>query len=136
MLSSYFPFASNAPDVEAVDSLPLVRHIGLSCEQEMIDATNVINPQKTATFALGLLFSASGGLVANEIAAIRERIRAEVANVCAGLVARELAHGTSVHTAGERAFIGTECHVQGEKLPPAMKSCVRSLRLCLIVARL
>jgi len=55
-------------------------------------------------FALGLLCSAGGRLVANGIELTRGRLCAEVAEICAGLVSRELDDRTSAQTAGERAF--------------------------------
>ena len=108
VLSKYFPrfvqIGYDAANVEAGDFLALARPIGVSCEQEMFEATHGINTHKGAIFALGLLCSASGRLVANGIELTRERICAEVANICAGLVDRELDDTTSARTAGERAF--------------------------------
>lgn len=108
VLSKYFPrfvqIGYDAAHVEAGDFLSLARMIGVSCEQEMFEATRGINTHKGAIFALGLLCSASGRLAATGIELTRERICAEVANICAGLVDRELDGTTSAQTAGERAF--------------------------------
>ena len=109
VLSKYFPrfvqIGYDAANVDAGDFLALARPIGVSCEQEMFEATHGINTHKGAVFALGLLCSASGRLVANGIELTRERICAEVANMCAGLVEpRTRRYGESARTAGERAF--------------------------------
>lgn len=84
--------------------LPLVRPAGLLCEQAMLQATRGINTHKGAIFSLGLLCAASGRLLANGIPLTQERICLEVANVCAGLIDRELNTGTTANSAGERIF--------------------------------
>jgi len=108
VLSKYFPrfveIGYDAANVEAGDFLPLARPMGVSCEQEMFEATHGINTHKGAIFALGLLCSGSGRLVANGLELTRERICAEVASICAGLVSRELDNAGTAQTAGERAF--------------------------------
>jgi triphosphoribosyl-dephospho-CoA synthase CitG/holo-ACP synthase CitX len=108
VLLKYFPrfvqIGWDAMDVATSDFLALARSIGVPCEQEMFEATRGINTHKGAIFALGLLCSASGRLAANGTELTRERICAEVADICAGLVNRELDDTRSAHTAGERAF--------------------------------
>ena len=84
--------------------LPLVRPTGVLCEQAMFEATRGVNTHKGAIFSLGLLCFAAGRLVAQGIAPSRERMCAQVADMCAGLVERELDRGEEPRTAGERVF--------------------------------
>lgn len=108
VLSKYFPrfvqIGYDAANVEAGDFLPLARRIGVTCEQEMFEETRGINTYKGAIFALGLACSASGRLVMNGIELTRERICGEVANICAGMVNRELDGTGTFETPGKRAF--------------------------------
>ena len=84
--------------------LPLVRPIGVLCEQAMFQATHGVNTHKGAVFSLGLLCAGAGRLLAQGIALSRERICAQVASMCAGLVERELNSTEEPRTAGERVF--------------------------------
>jgi triphosphoribosyl-dephospho-CoA synthase len=84
--------------------LPLVRPIGVLCEQAMFLATHGINTHKGAIFSLGLLSVAVGRLLAHGIAPSRERICRIVASMCAGLVERELNSTDEPRTAAERVF--------------------------------
>jgi len=108
VISKYLPrFVQGgyeAPNVAARDFLALARPIGVLCEQEMFEATQGVNTHKGAIFALGLLCSASGRLVRSGIELTRDRICSEVANICVGLVERELDDTILARTAGERAF--------------------------------
>lgn len=91
-------------DVSACEFLPLVRPTGVLCERAMFVATQGVNTHKGAIFALALLCSAAGRLVAMQIDLTRDRICAEVAAICAGLVSRELESDGAAQTAGERIF--------------------------------
>ena len=84
--------------------LPLVRPIGVLCEQAMFQATRGVNTHKGAIFSLGLLSAAVGRLLAHGIAPSRERMCRIVASMCAGLVERELDGSQEPRTAGERIF--------------------------------
>ena len=84
--------------------LPLVRPTGVLCEQAMFQATRGINTHKGAIFSLGLLCFASGRLLAQGIELTRERMCAQVASMCTGLVERELDGQREPRTAGERIF--------------------------------
>jgi len=84
--------------------LPLVRPIGVLCEQAMFEATHGVNTHKGAVFSLGLLCAGAGRLLAQGIALSRESICAQVASMCAGLVERELNSAEEPRTAGERVF--------------------------------
>jgi len=84
--------------------LPLVRPTGVLCEQAMFQATRDINTHKGAIFSLGLLCFAAGRLLAQGIELTRERMCAQVASMCTGLVERELDGQREPRTAGERIF--------------------------------
>ena len=90
--------------VPACNFLPRVRPAGVLCETEMLEATKGINTHKGAIFALGLLCSAAGRILANGIAVTRERICMEVASICEDLVSRDLRGNKAAATAGERSF--------------------------------
>ena len=108
VLSPWFPrfveIGYRAAQTRACDFLPIVRPVGLLCEEEMFGATKGINTHKGAIFSLGLLCSAAGRLLANGIALTRGRICMEVADICEGLVSRELRDNKAAATAGERLF--------------------------------
>lgn len=87
-------------DKPAAEQLRIIRPIGMACEQAMYAATNGVNTHKGGIFALGLLcFTA--GRVKNLTA---DRLCDEMRNICAGLVARELAGRSGRATAGERQY--------------------------------
>jgi triphosphoribosyl-dephospho-CoA synthase len=88
----------------ARDFLPVVRPMGVLCERDMLEATGGINTHKGAIFSLGLLCSAAGRLFAQGIGMSRERLCAEVALICDGLVERELHGQEAMNTAGECSF--------------------------------
>ncbi|MEG9436018.1 triphosphoribosyl-dephospho-CoA synthase CitG [Edaphobacter sp. HDX4] len=108
VLSAWFPIfvdmGHTAADVPASDFLPLLRSVGIGCEQEMFQTTQGINTHKGAIFSLGLLCAAAGRLLAQEIALTRERLCTEVSHICAGIVERELSGTAEQQTAGERIF--------------------------------
>jgi triphosphoribosyl-dephospho-CoA synthase len=108
VLSRYFPrfvrIGYDAATLTGKDFLPLVRPTGLLCEEEMFETTGGVNTHKGAIFALGLLTSACGRLLAKGIEFTRERICEEVGEICAGLVDRELGQQVTISTAGERLF--------------------------------
>ena len=54
--------------------------------------------------SLGLLCAAAGRLLAQRVALTRERLCTEVANICSGLVERELNGTHATKTSGERIF--------------------------------
>ena len=90
--------------IPAGDFLPLARPAGVECENAMFRATQGINTHKGAIFSLGLLCSAAGRLLAERIELNREHLCAEVTNICAGLVERELKNSETTTTAGKRSF--------------------------------
>ena len=90
--------------IPGADFLPLLRSEGRLCEKAMFQATSGVNTHKGAIFSLGLLCAAGGRLLAAGIELNRERICAEVAGICVGLVERELGGTEVTNTAGERCF--------------------------------
>ena len=90
--------------VPACALLPLVRPLGVLCEQAMFQATRGINTHKGAIFALGLLCIAAGRLLAKGLPLSRERMCGLVADMCVGLVERELQRPGEARTAGEHVF--------------------------------
>jgi triphosphoribosyl-dephospho-CoA synthase len=91
-------------DVPAGDFLCLARPAGIGCEEAMLAATGGVNTHRGAIFALGLLCSAAGRLLARNIGLSRECLCTEVAQICAGLVDRELSGALATTSAGERSF--------------------------------
>ncbi len=89
--------------IPARDFLPLVRPTGMLCERAMFRATAGVNTHKGAIFSLGLLSAAAGRLLAKRTKVTRERLCAEVADMCVGLL-KELNCIREVLTAGERIF--------------------------------
>jgi len=90
--------------VPARDFLPRLRPAGVLCERDMLQATAGVNTHKGAIFSLGLLCAAAGRLLASARRLNRERLCAEVASICAGLVERELDAAQQARTAGERIY--------------------------------
>lgn len=84
--------------------LPLLRPDGVLCEQAMLQATKGVNTHKGAMFLLGLLCAAAGRLLGRRIRLNRDRLCTEVADICVGLVDRELNSARPARTAGERVF--------------------------------
>lgn len=81
-----------------------LRPAGVLCEQAMFRATHGINTHKGAIFSIGLLCFAAGRLMARGAPLTRERMCGEVANICFGIVDRELNTTRAALTAGERVF--------------------------------
>nr|WP_318383983.1 triphosphoribosyl-dephospho-CoA synthase CitG [uncultured Enterobacter sp.] len=88
----------------AGEQLRLIRPMGIACEQAMLRATHGVNTHKGGIFSLGLLSVAAGriGGQARSITALT--LCDEVALMCQGLVARELATPRRAATAGERQY--------------------------------
>jgi triphosphoribosyl-dephospho-CoA synthase len=107
-IAAYFPrFALAGYQyalLPAAETLPLIRSIGLAAERDMLEATGGVNTHKGGIFALGLLCTAAGRLLARGVTACSQRLGAEVSALCAGLVERELVQTNTARTAGERLF--------------------------------
>jgi triphosphoribosyl-dephospho-CoA synthase len=102
--SNFVQIGYKCADLPAGDFLGWMRPAGVECEKAMLEATGGINTHKGIIFALGLLCSAAGRLLARNIDLNRERLCSEVAWICAGLVNRELRGMQATNSAGERIF--------------------------------
>jgi triphosphoribosyl-dephospho-CoA synthase len=85
----------------ADEILPLLRPLGLACEQDMLEATGGVNTHKGGIFALGLACAAAGRLGP---APGREALCREVGLLCRGLVEKEFPLGHPPRTEGGRLF--------------------------------
>jgi triphosphoribosyl-dephospho-CoA synthase len=107
-LAQWFPrfveIGRTTAHIPASEFLPMVRPAGVLCERAMLEATDGVNTHKGAIFSLGLLCAAAGRLLATNVELTRERLCSEVANICVGLVDRELEGIVTARTAGERIF--------------------------------
>jgi triphosphoribosyl-dephospho-CoA synthase len=107
-IAEWFPrfveIGSASAHIPATEFLARVRPIGILCESAMWQATGGVNTHKGAVFSLGLLCAAAGRLLGRRIELNREGICSEVANICVGLVDRELGGVPTGGTAGERVF--------------------------------
>ena len=88
----------------ASDFLPHIRGAGMACERAMLAATGGVNTHKGSVFAFGLLCAAAGRLTGHGTTLGSESVCAEVAEMCAGLVDRELRAASGARTAGERLY--------------------------------
>ncbi len=81
-----------------------IRDGGMACERAMLRATQGVNTHKGSIFAFGLLCAAGGRLAGRGEVVDSESVCAEVAQLCTGLVRRELCLANSTQTAGERLY--------------------------------
>jgi triphosphoribosyl-dephospho-CoA synthase len=81
-----------------------IRADGMACERAMLRATQGVNTHKGSVFAFGLLCAAGGRLAGRGEVVSSESVCAEVAQLCCGLVSRELCAASSKLTAGERLY--------------------------------
>lgn len=92
-------------DVPAAQVLSSLREPGMACERAMYRATGGVNTHKGAVFAFGLLCAAAGRLLARGAAMEAPTLCREAADVCRGMVMRELASVKEARTAGERFYL-------------------------------
>lgn len=92
-------------EVPAAQALSSLREPGMVCERAMYRATGGVNTHKGAVFAFGLLCAAAGRLLARGAAMEASTLCREVADVCRGMVMRELASVKEARTAGERFYL-------------------------------
>ncbi|NDL63438.1 triphosphoribosyl-dephospho-CoA synthase CitG [Acerihabitans arboris] len=92
-------------DMPAQRVLAEIRPTGLACEQAMFAATGGVNTHKGGVFSLGLLCAAGGRLAGRGQALTRRGLCADVAAICARLVATELAGRRKPATVGERLYL-------------------------------
>lgn len=88
----------------ACEQLRLLRPAGMACEQAMFEATGGVNTHKGGIFSLGLICFAAGRLRGQNRLVCAESVCQQVAEICKGLVARELASRTHATTAGEKQY--------------------------------
>jgi triphosphoribosyl-dephospho-CoA synthase len=104
-VSEWFPrfveIGQLSAHLPAAEFLSMLRPAGVLCEQAMLEATCGVNTHKGAIFSLGLLCAAAGRLTGTGTALNSARICSEVANICVGLVDRELGSMQTQRTAGE-----------------------------------
>lgn len=91
-------------DVDPAAFLPLIREDGVACETAMFAATGGVNTHKGSVFSFGLLCAAAGRLHGQGDELEADAVCGEVAQLCAGMVDRELAATATGRTAGERLF--------------------------------
>lgn len=103
-LSHFWFKAEQYCHVDETALLPLIRPIGLACEQAMFTATHGINTHKGGIFSLGLLCAAAGWLSGRSEALTLSSLCETVRRITRGIVAKELQGGSSGKTAGERLY--------------------------------
>lgn len=97
----------------AEQQLARLRPVGMACEEQMFRATGGINTHKGSVFSLGLLCCALGRLQQQQRQIDAESLCREVAQMCRGLVSRELQRNNAGQTAGQRLF--TEFGLSGAR---------------------
>ena len=100
----FYQYGKHNANIAAPDFLANIRPIGLECETEMFSATKQINTHKGGIFAFGLLLSAIGKLEQLKLQTTTPMICNEVANICHGMVNKELSQNNCSHSVGERLF--------------------------------
>lgn len=86
------------------DFLANIRPIGIQCEQAMYFATHNVNTHKGGIFAFGLLLGVIGQLEQQKSILNYQTICNGVAQICQGIVNRELQQLNSQSSAGEKLF--------------------------------
>lgn len=84
-------FACGAQNTAFDHLLPALRRLGMAAEADMYRATGGVNTHKGAIFALGLLCGAAGRRFALGLPRSAEAVCADVAQMTAGICAREYA---------------------------------------------
>jgi triphosphoribosyl-dephospho-CoA synthase len=103
-LAGFFTVGVETAALPACEIHEALRPVGLDCERAMFAATRDVNTHKGSVFAFGLLLGAAGRVLATTRRLSRDRITAEVATICDGIVARELTRPGEPRTAGERLY--------------------------------
>ncbi|EDW0104305.1 triphosphoribosyl-dephospho-CoA synthase CitG [Salmonella enterica subsp. salamae serovar 6,7:z:1,5] len=93
--------------LDASSALPLIRRVGLACEEQMYRATSGVNTHKGTIFSLGLLLAAIGRHYQRRQAMTARSLSQTVALFCQGIVVRELGSLTadSALTAGQKLYL-------------------------------
>lgn len=76
----------------AAELLPVLRQIGVKAERQMFEATGGVNTQKGLLFLMGVVTAATSLAIKTAAAGeLAGRIICEAANICKGIIERELA---------------------------------------------
>jgi triphosphoribosyl-dephospho-CoA synthase len=100
----FFERGLDGCDTDATAFLAQLRRDGRGCERDMFTATGGVNTHKGAVFSFALLCAAAGRLLGRHVGVDAAAVCAEVARLCAGLVAAELDAERDPRTAGERIY--------------------------------
>lgn len=104
-MDKFFIMGNSTAGLSADAVLPMLRPLGMACENDMLQATDGVNTHRGAIFAFGLLSAAIGRLVASDLPLEQNRICNQVARLCRNMVARELStHKKGSLTKGEAHF--------------------------------
>jgi triphosphoribosyl-dephospho-CoA synthase len=100
----FYRIGASTRDLAPEALLVRIRPEGLACEAAMLRAIGNVNTHKGSIFSMGLLCAAAGRLDCDDCLPCRERLCAEVARICSGLVEAELLRGRAPRTAGEKLY--------------------------------
>lgn len=89
-MSRFYEMGESTVMMAPEQVLPMIRPLGVACEQDMLRATGGVNTHRGAIFAFGLLSTAIGRLTARGEPLEQSRMCNQVARFCRGIVAREL----------------------------------------------
>lgn len=84
--------------------LPIIREVGIQCEADMFNVTHGINTHKGAIFSFALISAAMGKHWDNIGKVSIDDLCNEVANICSGIVNKELKNSDEQNTAGQKIF--------------------------------
>ncbi|WP_368528371.1 triphosphoribosyl-dephospho-CoA synthase CitG [Enterobacter cloacae] len=105
-MMKFFIMGNSTAKLQAENVLAMIRPLGMACENDMLQATGGVNTHRGAIFAFGLLCTAIGRICAAGDIPEQHRICDRVAQICRGLVARELSSPEEGHVSkGEAHFL-------------------------------
>ena len=96
----FYRLGASTRDLAPEDVLAHLRPAGRDCEEAMLRSTGGVNTHKGSIFCMGILCAAVGRLDGGDA----QRVCAEVARICSGLVEAELLGVRRPSTAGEKLF--------------------------------
>lgn len=102
----FYWLGTQCPHHDSTAFLPLIRKVGIKCEQAMFAATQQVNTHKGGIFTFALLLSAIGRIEARRSPLNIPSICAEVVVICGDIVDKELTNRSSqqAQTVGEQLF--------------------------------
>lgn len=112
-LEQFYRHGRSANNESEPDLLLGLRKIGLACEQAMFSATGQVNTHKGGIFAFGLLLGAIGQLEIQQQTVNYQTICQKVAQICQGIVDKELVQKQTATTVGENLF--KQYHLTGAR---------------------